>query len=132
MHREAVGLDVLLAGLIQTSVRKRTSLGQMDWSHAAWQCSGRAAARPISSIIITTRNHRCIVTQSSTTINHVLQFVPAQNNHSTSTNVVVVYPQVPYDLGDIAKQQRKPFLQGEYGGFSSGMLLLVECLRKPY
>lgn len=29
-------------------------------------------------------------------------------------------PQVPYDMGDIAKQQQKPFLQGEYGGFSSG------------
>ena len=30
-------------------------------------------------------------------------------------------PQVPYDLGDIAAQQRKPFLQGEYGGFSSAI-----------
>jgi hypothetical protein len=30
------------------------------------------------------------------------------------------YPnlQVPYDLGDIARAQQKPFLQGEYGGFS--------------
>ena len=30
-------------------------------------------------------------------------------------------PQVPYDLGDIARVQQKPFLQGEYGGFSSAI-----------
>lgn len=30
-------------------------------------------------------------------------------------------PQVPYDLGDIATAQRKPFLQGEYGGFSAAI-----------
>jgi len=30
-------------------------------------------------------------------------------------------PQVPYDFGDIAKAQQKPFLQGEYGGFSSAI-----------
>jgi hypothetical protein len=28
---------------------------------------------------------------------------------------------VPYDFGDIAKAQQKPFLQGEYGGFSSAI-----------
>ena len=30
-------------------------------------------------------------------------------------------PQVPYDLGDIAKAAGKPFLQGEYGGWSAAV-----------
>ena len=38
------------------------------------------------------------------------------------TDEFITVLQVPYDLGDIAKQQQKPFLQGEYGGFSSGAL----------
>ena len=44
------------------------------------------------------------------------------------TDEFIAVLQVPYDLGDIAKQQQKPFVQGEYGGFSSGALPCKQCI----